>query len=187
MSHFYYKNPALRPPLCIDPYLEKININLQAKYDLSMEDKQKIKDVFDLIDFDGCGSIDTEELDAAMFALGYQSSDDNKQAPDKKDKPMELEQFSSMMTGETASRSPFEDILIAFQVLSKQENSDPTQVFNYSLQKITVESLRQTSQEFQMVFSDEELLSMVQDVAIDGSSSINIHQFIEIMTHAPWF
>jgi Ca2+-binding EF-hand superfamily protein len=192
MSHFYYKNPALRPLLYIDPHLENINVNLRGKYDLSIEDNNKIKDVFDLIDIDGCGSIDTDELDAAMYALGYQSSNvtvNKRQSQDKQEDPMNLEQFSCMMTGEMASRNPFEDILIAFQVLSQgQDSLVPSQAQpNHGLKKITIEGLQHTSRELQLMLTHEEMLNMIQDVAIDGSSSVDIHQFIEIMTNAPWF
>jgi Ca2+-binding EF-hand superfamily protein len=191
MSLFYYKNPTLRPLLRIDPHLVKVNLNLRGKYDLSIEDKQKIKDVFDLIDIDGCGSIDVDELDAAMYALGYQSSNDKRHDSEKDERPMDLEQFSCMMTGEMASRDPFEDILVAFQVLSQkkeQENMTSSQAQTIDgLKKITVEGLKNTSREFQFNLGDEEILNMIQDVGGDGSSSIDIHQFIEIMTNAPWF
>jgi Ca2+-binding EF-hand superfamily protein len=191
ISLFYYKNPTLRPLLRIDPHLLKVNLNLRGKYDLSLEDKQKIKDVFDLIDTDGRGSIDVDELDAAMYALGYQSSNDKRHDSEEEEKPMDLEQFSCMMTGKMASRDPFEEILLAFQVLSqKQEQGVMTtsqaQTID-GLKKITVEGLKSTSREFQFNLGDEEILNMIQDVASDGSSSVDIHQFIEVMTNAPWF
>jgi Ca2+-binding EF-hand superfamily protein len=191
ISQFYHKNPALRPPLRINPNLEKINLNLRGKYELSIDDKRKIKDVFDLIDIDGCGSIDTDELDAAMYALGYQGFSDKKQDSVKKENPMDLEQFSCMMTGEMASREPFEDILTAFQVLSQGTGSNVLTASQTlpvdGLGKITVEGLKHACREFQLMFNDGEMLNMIQDLDIDGSNSVSIHQFIEIMANAPWF
>jgi Ca2+-binding EF-hand superfamily protein len=191
IAQFYYKNPALRPLLRINPDLENINLSLRGKYDLSLEDKRKIKDVFDLIDIDGCGSIDIDELDAAMYALGYQGFSHKKQESVKQEKPMDLAQFSCMMTGEMASREPFEDILTAFQVLSQDQGLEALAAIQAQsidgLRKITVEGLKHASREFHLMFNEEELLDMIQDVDIDGSNSVGIHQFTEIMANAPWF
>jgi calcium-binding protein CML len=191
ISKFYYKNPGLRPPLRINHHLEKINLNLRGKYDLSDEDKRKIEDVFNLIDIDGCGSIDADELDAAMYALGYQVLNDEKQRSVKQEQSMDLEQFSCMMTGEMASREPFEDILTAFQVLSQEKGPEVSSSSQDQpmggIGKISIEGLRHASIKFQLMFNEDELLSMIQDVDTDGSNSVGIHQFIEIMANAPWF
>jgi Ca2+-binding EF-hand superfamily protein len=42
------------------------------KVDLTEEQRQEIKEAFDLFDTDGSGSIDAKELKAAMRALGFQ-------------------------------------------------------------------------------------------------------------------
>ena len=45
---------------------------MQKKREISEEQKQEIKEAFDLFDTDGSGSIDAKELKVAMRALGFE-------------------------------------------------------------------------------------------------------------------
>ena len=46
------------------------------KYDLTSEQKQEIREAFDLFDVDGSGTIDVKELKVAMRALGFEPKKD---------------------------------------------------------------------------------------------------------------
>jgi centrin-1 len=46
-----------------------------GKFELTEEQKQEIREAFDLFDSDGSGSIDAAELKTAMRALGFEPDD----------------------------------------------------------------------------------------------------------------
>ena len=49
---------------------------LKKRRELTEEQRQEIKEAFDLFDTDGSGSIDAKELKVAMRALGFEPSKD---------------------------------------------------------------------------------------------------------------
>jgi Ca2+-binding EF-hand superfamily protein len=67
ITRFFYVNPALRAQQLSEA------LALHASLE-EATDTQQIKEIFDLFDTNGGGSIDPEELDAqaALFALGFQ-------------------------------------------------------------------------------------------------------------------
>merc|ERR1711933_157563 len=52
--------------------LRRFNQGGKKQKELSEEQKQEIKEAFDLFDTDGSGEIDAKELKAAMRALGFE-------------------------------------------------------------------------------------------------------------------
>ena len=49
---------------------------MKKRRELTEEQRQEIKEAFDLFDTDGSGSIDAKELKVAMRALGFEPSKD---------------------------------------------------------------------------------------------------------------
>ncbi len=91
---------------------------------LSPAQNDQIREIFELFDTDGGGSIDRKELEFAMTALGFQSRND--QAADlldviAGDGKVTLTEFSLLMTGEVLGRNQFEDVLVVFAALSKSD------------------------------------------------------------------
>ena len=52
--------------------LRRFNAGGKKQKELTEEQKQEIKDAFNLFDTDGSGSIDSKELKVAMRALGFE-------------------------------------------------------------------------------------------------------------------
>ena len=52
--------------------LRRFNAGGKKQKELTEEQKQEIKEAFDLFDTDGSGSIDSKELKVAMRALGFE-------------------------------------------------------------------------------------------------------------------
>ena len=67
ISRYLEKHPELRPPA------SKIHVEKSKSLELSTQQEAHIKEIFDLFDTDGGGTIDAEELNSAMFALGFRS------------------------------------------------------------------------------------------------------------------
>merc|ERR1712206_68292 len=71
--------------------------------ELTEEQKQEIKEAFDLFDTDGSGSIDSKELKVAMRALGFEPKKEEIQkmisdVDDDGSGTIEYEEFLKMMT-----------------------------------------------------------------------------------------
>ena len=142
---YYDSNPHMRPK-------PPPNMDLLAQSDVQLSPKEQaqIQEVFELFDTDGGNTIDSDELDAAMFALGFQpqglsskrrksqslkrgfsikrqNGEDDLVQMDKIDadgsKSISIDEFAALMKGELTSHSPLEEIWAAFAVLSKGDTS----------------------------------------------------------------
>ena len=137
IMQFYDSNPDKRPNL--PPNVKRMS---QSSIQLSEKEQEQIKEVFDLFDTDGGNTIDSDELDAAMFAMGFQPNglsnkvrgrnsfsfsrkkqDEDLVQMDHIDadgsKTITLEEFTALMKGELTSRGPLEEIWGAFSLMSQ--------------------------------------------------------------------
>ncbi len=115
----------------------------------------QIQEIFNLFDTDGGGTIDPQELDIAMVALGFQTAD-QQQRKRKDPKTMEivatiasdgevsLEEFTTLMTGAILGRNPMEEVHTVFAALSRSNG----QRENDGL--VTLEKLRKVCQDFKV-------------------------------------
>eukprot|EP00409_Alexandrium_fundyense_P000877 CAMPEP_0185913188 /NCGR_PEP_ID=MMETSP0196C-20130402/42946_1 /TAXON_ID=2932 /ORGANISM="Alexandrium fundyense, Strain CCMP1719" /LENGTH=209 /DNA_ID=CAMNT_0028634525 /DNA_START=97 /DNA_END=726 /DNA_ORIENTATION=- len=88
--------------------------------ELTEEQKQEIKEAFDLFDTDGSGEIDSKELKVAMRALGFEPKKEEIQkmisdVDDDGSGTIGYEEFLKMMTHKILNRDPKDEILKAFQ------------------------------------------------------------------------
>ena len=139
IMQYYDENPELRPkppPQMMTQHKNQVQ--------LTPKEQAQIQEIFDLFDTDGGKTIDAKELDAAMFALGFQPQDHNKWeglaqlrgSRDSRRNPGELsmgqidldgsntvtiEEFTLLMKGELTGRGPLEEIWAAFSVLSRAD------------------------------------------------------------------
>ena len=158
---------------------------------LTQHQIDQIKEIFDLFDTDGGGSIDRKELLVAMTALGFQDSDSGKQSKEQQHQEMldtidadgsdsvSLEEFTALMRGESTMVDPLEEVKAIFQALSSMEESDPS--------VITLNKLRLATQKFNVRFIEEELQVMMSQADLDGNSTVDEGDFISVMRHSPWF
>ncbi|KAA6384787.1 MAG: putative Ca2+-binding protein/EF-hand superfamily protein, partial [Streblomastix strix] len=91
------------------------------KPELTEEQRQEIREAFDLFDTDGSGTIDAKELKVAMRALGFEpKKDEVKRMIQEIDKDgtgtIDFNSFLEMMTIKMAERDPREEILKAFRL-----------------------------------------------------------------------
>merc|ERR1712064_258679 len=94
--------------------------------ELTEEQKNEIKEAFDLFDTDGSGSIDSKELTVAMRALGFEPKKEEiaKMITDVDDDgsgTIEYPEFLSMMTQKILNRDPKDEILKAFKLFDDDE------------------------------------------------------------------
>ncbi|KAK2179613.1 hypothetical protein NP493_480g03026 [Ridgeia piscesae] len=144
--------------------------------ELSEEQKQEIRDAFDLFDTDKDGAIDYHELKVAMRALGFDVhkadvlkvlKDYDKEGTAK----ITFSDFSEVMTDMYLARDPRESIMKAFQLFDDDGTG-----------KISLRKLRRVARELGEAMTDEELKGMIDEFDLDGDGEINEEEFIAIMT-----
>lgn len=148
----------------------------KKRRELSEEQKQEIKDAFELFDTDKDQAIDYHELKVAMRALGFDVKkadvlkilkDYDREATGK----ITFEDFNEVVTDWILERDPHEEILKAFKLFDDDDSG-----------KISLRNLRRVARELGENMSDEELRAMIEEFDKDGDGEINQEEFIAIMT-----
>ena len=198
--------PKLPPLFADDPS------SPASMVELSEQQESQIHEIFDLFDTDGGGSIDSHELDAAMFALGFHPSERGRSTSyqrkpkgqgqsllDRIDndgsRSISLSEFTALMKGELMGRSPLQEIWAAFSVLSRAESlgegwvAPPvsTEASGADWGDVTLEGLRRACKKFDVRMSERELAFMHKEADIDGGGTVDQAEFMRIMDNSPWF
>ena len=123
----------------------------KKRSELTEEQKQEIKEAFDLFDTDGSGTIDAKELKVAMRALGFEPKKEEirKMIADvDKDGSgvIDFPEFLDMMTTKMAERDPREEMLKAFRLFDDDESG-----------KISFKNLKRVAKELGENMTDEEI------------------------------
>lgn len=147
----------------------------KGRSDLTEEQKQEIKEAFDLFDTDGSGTIDAKELKVAMRALGFEPKKEEirKMIADidrDGSGTIDFSEFLSMMTAKMAERDPREEIMKAFRLF----DDDDSGTINFA-------KLKRVAKELGESMSDEELQEMIDEADRDGDGVINVDDFMRIM------
>jgi len=144
--------------------------------ELTDEQKQEIKEAFELFDTDKDGAVDYHELKVAMRALGFDLKkpevlkilrDHDKHGHGL----MEFEDFAKIMSERILSRDPMEEIRRAFQLFDDDGTG-----------KITLRNLRRVAKELGEPLDDDELQAMIDEFDLDQDGEINEQEFFAIMT-----
>lgn len=148
---------------------------------LTEEQKQEIREAFDLFDIEGTGTIDAKELKVAMRALGFEpSKEEIKQiiadADKEGDGNIEFEDFLNLMTLKYSERDPKEEIMKAFKLFDEDESG-----------RISFKNLKRVAKELGENITDEELQEMIEVADRDGDGEVNQEEFVRIMQKTSLF
>ena len=147
----------------------------KGRTELTEEQKQEIREAFDLFDTDGSGSIDAKELKVAMRALGFEPRKEEVRkmiADIDRDGSgtIDFPEFLEMMSSKMAERDPREEIMKAFRLFDDDETG-----------KISFKNLKRVAKELGENMTDEELMEMIEEADRDGDGEINEEEFLRIM------
>ncbi|XP_071847858.1 uncharacterized protein [Apostichopus japonicus] len=145
------------------------------KPELTEEQKQEIRDAFDLFDTDGTGTIDAKELKVAMRALGFEpKKEEIKKMIQDVDREgsgtIDFNDFLTLMTSKMSEKDSKEEIAKAFKLFDDDETG-----------KISFKNLKRVSKELGENLTDEELQEMIDEADRDGDGEINEQEFLRIM------
>merc|ERR1711981_282601 len=146
-----------------------------GKAELTEEQKQEIREAFDLFDTDGSGAIDAKELKVAMRALGFEpKKEEVKKMISDIDKDgdgtIDFDEFMMMMTAKMGEKDSREEIIKAFRLFDDDETG-----------RISFKNLKRVAKELGETMTDEELQEMVDEADRDGDGEINEEEFLRIM------
>ncbi|XP_036743162.1 centrin-2 isoform X1 [Manis pentadactyla] len=148
---------------------------MSPKPELTEEQKQEIREAFDLFDADGTGTIDVKELKVAMRALGFEpKKEEIKKMITEIDKEgtgkMNFSDFLTVMTQKMSEKDTKEEILKAFKLFDDDETG-----------KISFKNLKRVAKELGENLTDEELQEMIDEADRDGDGEVNEQEFLRIM------
>ncbi|KAI6058106.1 Centrin-3 [Aix galericulata] len=154
---------SVRNELSVDKMKKK------KRRELTEEQKQEIKDAFELFDTDKDRAINYHELKVAMRALGFDVKkadvlkilkDYDREATGK----ITFEDFNEVVTDWILDRDPHEEILKAFKLFDDDDSG-----------KISLRNLRRVARELGENMSDEELRAMIEEFDKDGDGETHHH------------
>ena len=154
MARCFELRPHLRPLL--PPAADTAD---NHKIELSEGQSAQIREIFELFDTDGGGSIDRSELDFAMVALGFQEKQQARPAKKRTTSPgmldnliedgmVTLDEFTGLMTGELSGRNPEETVRAVFAVLGRVDYDGGQRVEDGA---ITLDSLVEACKKYEVM------------------------------------
>ncbi|XP_015264476.1 PREDICTED: centrin-1-like [Gekko japonicus] len=145
------------------------------KLELTADQKQQMREAFDLLDADGTGTIDVKDLKVSIRALGFEpTKEELKRIVLEVDKEgsgkIGFDAFYSVMTEKMSQTDPKEEILKAFRLFEDSESG-----------KISFKNLKQIASEIGEKLTDEELQEMIDEADVDGDGEVNEQEFLKIL------
>ena len=163
-----------------DQFSHKGGLSAAAKRrkrkELSEEQRQEIRDAFELFDADKDSYIDYHELKVAMRALGFEVKKQDvlkvlREYERDGNGRIAFDDFYEVMSDWIMGRDPREEVLKAFQLFDDDETG-----------KISLRNLRRVARELGENMPDEELRAMIDEFDTDGDGEIHLDDFVAIMT-----
>uniref|UniRef100_A0A4X2K7D1 EF-hand domain-containing protein n=1 Tax=Vombatus ursinus TaxID=29139 RepID=A0A4X2K7D1_VOMUR len=151
---------------------QRVTINIfkmGLKPELTEDQKQEIREGFELFDTDGTGTIDVKELKVALRALGfYPKKEEIKKVISDIDKEgtvkISFNDFLAVITQKMAEKYTKEEILKTFRLF----NDDETR-------KISFKNLKRVARELGENLTDEELQEMIDEADRDGDGETSLY------------
>ncbi|KAH3678131.1 hypothetical protein WICMUC_001695 [Wickerhamomyces mucosus] len=148
----------------------------QLKKELLEEQKQEIREAFNLFDMNNDGYLDYHELKVAIRALGF---DYNKQEVldlihefDRDDRnQLHYEDFFKIMGEKIINRDPLEEIKRAFKLFDDDNTG-----------KISLRNLRRVAKELGENLTDEELRAMIDEFDLDNDGESKFMLFVLVFS-----
>ncbi|KAH9599912.1 EF-hand domain [Trypanosoma melophagium] len=162
-----------------------------AVADLTDEQRQEIKEAFDLFDTDGSGTIDAKELKVAMRALGF---DPNKDEVRRLLSSTVEERAGDMSGAAAAGVATMEPLVIGFpefmelmarKMTERDSREEMMKAFHLfdddNTGKITFKNLKRVAQELGENMTDAELQEMIDEADRDGDGEVSEEEFLRVM------
>ncbi|WZZ23615.1 hypothetical protein YC2023_007016 [Brassica napus] len=131
-------------------------------YGLTNQKRREIREIFDLFDIDGSGSIDARELNVAMRSLGFEMTNEQinelmAEVDKNNSGTIDFEEFVHMMTTKFGERDSKDELSKAFKIIDHDNNG-----------KISPHDIKQIAKELGENFTDNEIEEMIEEADRDS-------------------
>ena len=150
------------------------------QHKLSIEQEEMIKKAFQLFDSDGGGQMEEQELAGALFAMGFSTIHHHKMAKKligKYNGSLSIDSFTELMAGQLAGQNPEQKIRATFNKLC---GSNP------KVQTVNLQQLKAKVKELKIKLSDQEMISMISDVARSNKGEVDVEEFVHVLKKSTW-
>merc|ERR1711966_384508 len=142
---------------------------------LTDEQKQELREAFDLFDTDGSGAVDFEELHTAMKALGFEPKKEEiakmvKEMDKDGDATVDFEEFCIMLAEKMNQKDGKEEMMKGFKLFDEEGSG-----------KISFKNFKKVAKELGESLSDEELTEIIAEADTDGDGEISEAEFLAVM------
>jgi len=164
---------SLRPEL---KNFDKAKRERRKRRELTEDQKNEIREAFDLFDADKDGAIDYHELKVSLRALGFEVKKAEvlkilKDYDREETGKISFDDFKEVATDMMLERDPMQELLKAFKLFDDDDSG-----------KISLRNLRRVARELGESVPDDELRAMIDEFDADGDGEISADEFISIMT-----
>mmetsp|Transcript_79688 Transcript_79688/g.140642 ORF Transcript_79688/g.140642 Transcript_79688/m.140642 type:complete len:164 (-) Transcript_79688:147-638(-) len=158
--------------------LRRFNAGGKKQKELTEEQKQEIKEAFDLFDADGSGNMDAKELKVALRALGFEPKKDelkklvtslDRGKNERAQEQLDFQDFMQIMSIKLGEKDTKEQISKAFQLFKGPDGL------------ITYDSLVNICREIGETWTEEELQEMFHYADKNGNGEVDEEEFIKII------
>ncbi|KAK1863918.1 hypothetical protein I4F81_006471 [Pyropia yezoensis] len=142
---------------------------------LTDEQRDEIREAFDLFDADGSGTIEGKELKTAMRALGFEPHKDELKkmiasVDARGDGRINLEEFTALMGARINEKDVQDEMLKAFELFDSGGTG-----------RITLADLKRVAESLGESMTEKELSEMISEADVDGDGAVNKNEFVAIM------
>ncbi|EFC38333.1 predicted protein [Naegleria gruberi] len=146
----------------------------KVQIELTDEQRQEIKEAFDLFDMDGSGKIDAKELKVAMRALGFEPKKEEIKKMisgiDNGSGKIDFNDFLQLMTAKMSEKDSHAEIMKAFRLFDEDDSGF-----------ITFANLKRVAKDLGENMTDEELREMIEEADRSNQGQISKEDFLRIM------
>ena len=149
---------------------------MEKPFELTKEQKEELKEAFEVFDADGDGHINAQELRVVLEAAGRNMTEEEVQAKiaevdDDGAGELEWDEFLNLMTEEMRAKQTDEELIEAFKYFGPNNDQEG----------ITKEQLREVLEQEGEKVTDDDIELLFEETSISGKGAITFSDFMLMM------
>ncbi|CAF2067410.1 unnamed protein product [Brassica napus] len=140
-------------------------------YGLTNQKRREIREIFDLFDIDGSGTLPSSAYRSLGFEMTNEQINELMAEVDKNNSgTIDFEEFVHMMTTKFGERDSKDELSKAFKIIDHDNNG-----------KISPHDIKQIAKELGENFTDNEIEEMIEEADRDKDGEVSLEEFMKMM------